>query len=70
MTFSQLLAVMLNDRLKILRSHIKTSTNKKVMKNSLVHMEDSVQIDAPIKVVFAYLTDFRNTSNWHKNMKR
>lgn len=40
------------------------------MKNSLVHMEDSVQIDAPIKVVFAYLTDFRNTSNWHKNMKR
>ena len=38
--------------------------------NSSVHMEDSVQINAPIEAVFAYLTDFRNTSKWHKNMKK
>lgn len=38
------------------------------MKSSSLHMEDSVQIDAPIESVFSYLTDFRNTSKWHKNM--
>lgn len=33
-------------------------------------MEDSVEIIAPIEKVFAYITDFRNTPNWHKNMKK
>ena len=40
------------------------------MGNSALHMEDTVQINAPIEAVFAYLTDFRNTPKWHKNMKK
>lgn len=28
------------------------------MKNSSIHMEDTVVIDAPLEKVFAYLTDF------------
>ncbi len=33
-------------------------------------MEDKVLIEAPIDYVFAYVADFRNTSKWHKNMKK
>jgi dehydrogenase/reductase SDR family member 12 len=40
------------------------------MKNSSLHMEDSVSIDAPIETVFAYITEFQNTSKWHKNMNK
>lgn len=40
------------------------------MKNDSIHMEHTVVIDAPIEAVFAYLTDFRNTPKWHKNMKK
>lgn len=40
------------------------------MRNNSIHMEDTVVIDAPIEAVFAYLTDFRNTAKWHKNMKK
>lgn len=36
----------------------------------MVHMEHTVVINAPIDRVFAYVTDFSNTSKWHKNMKR
>lgn len=39
-------------------------------KDKTLHMEDSVEIDAPIKAVFAYITDFSNTPKWHKNMKK
>lgn len=40
------------------------------MKNDSTHVEHTVVIDAPIEAVFAYLTDFRNTPKWHKNMKK
>ncbi|MBX2996863.1 MAG: SRPBCC family protein [Caldilineaceae bacterium] len=40
------------------------------MKNKSTHMEDTVEIDAPIDAVFAYLADFRNTPKWHMNMKK
>lgn len=40
------------------------------MKDKPFHMEDFVQIDAPIEAVFAYITDFSNTPKWHKNMKK
>lgn len=40
------------------------------MKNNSIHLEEIVVIDAPIENVFAYLTDFRNTAKWHKNMKK
>ena len=46
----------------------KSNTTMKDKNNT--HMEDSVQIDAPIEVVFAYITDFSNTAKWHKNMKK
>lgn len=38
------------------------------MKNDTLHMEDTVQIDAPIEDIFAFITDFSNTPQWHKNM--
>lgn len=38
------------------------------MKSDSLHMEDSVLINAPINLVFDYVTDFKNTSKWHKNM--
>lgn len=31
-------------------------------------MEDSVLINAPIKVVFEYMADFKNVLKWHENM--
>ena len=40
------------------------------MKTNSTHMEDSILIEAPIDTVFNYITDFRNTSQWHKNMKK
>lgn len=40
------------------------------MKNNLTHLEETVLIEAPIETVFAYITDFRNTSKWHENMKK
>lgn len=33
-------------------------------------MEDTVSINAPIEFVFAFITDFRNTPKWHRNMKK
>lgn len=36
----------------------------------MVHMEDTVTIDAPVERVFAFVTDFGNTAKWHKNMKK
>lgn len=40
------------------------------MKNSSLHMEDTVIINAPIDTVFAFITDFSKTPTWHKNMKK
>ncbi|HMY83621.1 MAG TPA: SRPBCC family protein [Saprospiraceae bacterium] len=37
-------------------------------KNNITHMEDSVLINAPIKVVFEYMADFNNVPKWHENM--
>jgi uncharacterized membrane protein len=36
----------------------------------MIHMSDTVVIQAPIDVVFDYLTDFGNTAKWHKGMKK
>ncbi len=40
------------------------------MESKPIHMEDKVLIDAPIENIFAYLVNFKNTANWHKNMKK
>ena len=37
-------------------------------KNNITHMEDSVLINAPIKVVFEYMADFTNVPKWHEYM--
>lgn len=31
-------------------------------------MKDSVWVNVPIEVAFAWLTDFQNTPKWHQNM--
>lgn len=36
----------------------------------MIHMEESVVINAPPAEVFAVVTDFTNTPQWHKNMKK
>lgn len=40
------------------------------MKNSSLHMEDTIAIAAPIESVFAFITDFRNVPKWHVNMQK
>ncbi|MBP8894061.1 MAG: SRPBCC family protein [Chitinophagaceae bacterium] len=40
------------------------------MDKKTLHMEDTVEIDAPIKTVFEFIADFKNTPKWHKNMKK
>lgn len=38
------------------------------MKPNRTFLENSITIHAPIETVWAYLTDFRNVPQWHKNM--
>lgn len=40
------------------------------MAKNAVHLEDSIEINAPIEAVWAYLIDFRNVPKWHMNMKK
>lgn len=55
----------------ILTTLISYGQKKQQMKNpKITHMEDTVSINAPIDTVFAFITDFRIISKWHKNMKK
>ncbi len=36
----------------------------------MLHLEDSVVVHAPVEEVFDFVADFRNTTRWHKNMKK
>jgi uncharacterized membrane protein len=51
------------------RSRCASALNVDVERLEIMHMEDTVYVDAPPEQVFDYVTDFRNTANWHENMR-